>query len=112
MIRDKMKLVLDGKTAASESEVIPNTIGEMLFVQVDVTAASAFTMQVLGRCNRSGGQFVNLTGFDGAFNLKSSITANGVYAYYIEGMTEIKVNLISVVSGSVSAYVTTTTAKG
>ena len=98
MIRDKMKLVLDGKTAASESEVIPNTIGEMLFVQVDGDA-SAFTMQVLGRCNRSGGQFVNLTGFDGAFNLKSSIT-------------EIKVNLISVVSGSVSAYVTTTTAKG
>jgi hypothetical protein len=111
MIRDKMKLVLDGKTAASESEVIPNTIGEMLFVQVDGDA-SAFTMQVLGRCNRSGGQFVNLTGFDGAFNLKSSITANGVYAYYIEGMTEIKVNLISVVSGSVSAYVATTTAKG
>lgn len=111
MIRDKMKLVLDGKTAASESEVIPNTIGEMLFVQADGDA-SAFTMQVLGRCNRSGGQFVNLTGFDGAFNLKSSITANGVYAYYIEGMTEIKVNLISVVSGSVSAYVTTTTAKG
>lgn len=54
MIRDKMKLVLDGKTATSESEVIPNTIGEMLFVQVDGDA-SAFTMQVLGRCNRSGG---------------------------------------------------------
>lgn len=39
MIRDKMKLVLDGKTAASESEVIPNTIGEMLFVQVDGDAS-------------------------------------------------------------------------
>lgn len=87
MIRDKMKLVLDGKSIAGESEVIPNAVGEMLFVQVDGTA-SAFTLQVQGRCNRGSGEFVNLTGFDGAFNTKNSVTSTGVYTYYVEGMTE------------------------
>lgn len=58
MIRDKMKLVLDGKSVAGESEVIPNAVGEMLFVQVDGTA-SAFTLQVQGRCNRGAVENAN-----------------------------------------------------
>lgn len=111
MIRDKMKLVLDGKTVAGESEVIPNAVGEMLFVQVDGTA-SAFTLQVQGRCNRGSGEFVNLTGFDGAFNTKNSVTSTGVYTYYVEGMTELKVNLVSVVGGAISVYAMTTTSRG
>ena len=94
---------LNEVSVAMESPITHNTRGEVLTLQVEGTA-SAVKLQVLGCSDMASDEFHVLSGLNTAYNHLDTITEKGIYTYGIEGMGKIKVVLLEVSGGEISAF--------
>lgn len=94
---------LKDASAAQESPITVNTQGELLTLQVEGTATSV-QLQVLGLSDMASDEYYPLSGLTNAYDLVTTIKSKGLYFFGIDGVSKIKVNLLSVSGGKASVF--------
>ncbi len=95
--------IFDNVGSTGESDLIKNSNGDKLIIQIDGDAAG-FSIQLKGNIIAGSNNFYGIAGVDLALQSSDTIDKNGIYTFNIEGIPYLKLDLASISSGSLSAY--------
>ena len=78
-----------------ESDVISNTTGETLIIQIfaDTDSSLNFVLRILGCVEQDRNNFFVLSCFSSTFNVNEDLHLQGIYTACVEGMCKIKADL-------------------
>ena len=90
-------------SSAQTSNITKNMCGENLTIQIEGTGSS-FSLKLLGCSDMDSNDYFELTGLTPSFQTLQSMTSNGIYSFGIEGIAKLKLQLVSIGGGSVTAF--------
>lgn len=88
---------------AKTSEITKNMSGDNLTIQIDGDG-SDFSIKLLGCSDMASEEYYELSGLSTSFEVLQSITENGIYSFGIEGIAKLKLQLVSISGGSITAF--------